>query len=122
MGRVQCSVARKKKKKRLLKAVTGFSRRRQNYRQSINAHQKAMQYAYRDRRAKKREFKSLWIVRINAASRINGLSYSRLVEGLRHAEVTVDRKMLADLAANDLEAFSEIAKTAKQALEKKAAS
>jgi large subunit ribosomal protein L20 len=75
-------------------------------------------YAYRDRRARKRDFRRLWITRINAAARVNGLSYSRFMAGLRLAEVEVDRKMLAELAVNDPEAFAALAKTAREQLEK----
>ena len=75
-------------------------------------------YAYRDRRNKKREFRKLWITRINAAARINGLSYSRLMHGLKLAEIEVNRKMLADLAVNDAQAFTQLADLAKKAIAK----
>ncbi len=77
---------------------------------------KAGQYAYRDRRQKKRQFRTLWIARINAAARLNGLSYSRFINGLSKAEIEVDRKMLAELAVNDATAFSYLAEQAKSAL------
>ena len=77
---------------------------------------KAGQYAYRDRRQRKRQFRSLWIIRINAAARMNGISYSRLMNGLKRAEITVDRKILADLAATEPVAFAALAERAKAAL------
>ncbi|MNW62127.1 50S ribosomal protein L20 [compost metagenome] len=75
---------------------------------------KSMLYAYRDRRTKKRDFRRLWIVRINAAARLNGLSYSKLMHGLKLAEVNINRKMLADLAVNDINAFNSLANVAKE--------
>jgi large subunit ribosomal protein L20 len=86
------------------------------YRAAKQAVIKAGQYAYRDRRQKKREFRALWITRINAAARLHGLSYSRLINGLLKAEVEIDRKMLADLAVHDAAAFGTIAAQAKTAL------
>ncbi|HHO59088.1 MAG TPA: 50S ribosomal protein L20, partial [Thiotrichales bacterium] len=86
------------------------------YRVAHQAVIKAGQYAYRDRRVKKRTFRSLWIVRINAAARECGMSYSRLINGLSKAEVDIDRKVLADLAVHDMTAFSQIAEKAKAAL------
>ncbi|GAF15988.1 LSU ribosomal protein L20p [Bacillus sp. JCM 19046] len=77
---------------------------------------KSLQYAYRDRRQKKRDFRKLWITRINAAARMNGLSYSRLMHGLKLAEINVNRKMLADLAVNDEKAFAQLAEQAKSSL------
>ncbi len=77
---------------------------------------KAGQYAYRDRRQRKRQFRALWIVRINAAARANGLSYSRLINGLKRASIDVDRKVLADIAVHDQEAFTALAEAAKAAL------
>ena len=77
---------------------------------------RAAQYAYRDRRAKKRSFRALWIIRINAAARNYGLSYSRLMSGLKKAEIALDRKVLADIAVHDIEAFAALAGKAKQAL------
>ena len=83
---------------------------------------KAGQYAYRDRRQRKRQFRQLWITRINAAARLHGLSYSRLINGLHKAEIEVDRKILADIAVRDPEAFGAIAEAAKAGLEQTAAS
>ncbi|MBM7682033.1 large subunit ribosomal protein L20 [Pullulanibacillus pueri] len=77
---------------------------------------KSLQYAYRDRRQRKRDFRKLWIARINAAARTNGISYSRLMHGLKEAGINVNRKMLADLAVNDQQAFSQLAEKAKQAI------
>ena len=86
------------------------------YRVAKQAVIKAGQYAYRDRRQRKRQFRSLWITRINAAARANGLSYSRLVNGLRRAEIEVDRKVLADIAVHDEQGFAALAAVAKEAL------
>jgi len=87
------------------------------YRVAVQAVTKAGQYAYRDRKQRKRQFRSLWIVRINAAARDNGLSYSRLINGLSKAGITVDRKILAELAVNDPQAFTSVAEQAKAALQ-----
>lgn len=117
MPRVKRGVqARAKHKKVLAKAKGYYGARSRVYRVAHQAVIKAGQYAYRDRRVKKRNFRSLWIVRINAAARECGLSYSRLINGLTKAEVEIDRKMLADLAVNDMAAFGQIAEKAKQAL------
>jgi len=91
-------------------------RKSTNYRIANEQVMKSLQYAYRDRRARKREFRRLWITRINAAARKNGLSYSRLIDGLNKAGVEVNRKMLAELAVNDAHAFSELVNVAKQQL------
>jgi ribosomal protein L20 len=91
-------------------------RKSTNYRIANEQVMKSLQYAYRDRRARKREFRRLWITRINAAARKNGLSYSRLIDGLNKAGVEVNRKMLAELAVNDAQAFSELVNVAKQQL------
>ncbi|TXH69325.1 MAG: 50S ribosomal protein L20, partial [Thiothrix sp.] len=90
--------------------------RSRTYRVAHQAVIKAGQYAYRDRRQKKRQFRALWIVRINAAARVSGLSYSRFMNGLKKANITVDRKVLADLAVHDIAAFSQLAEKAKAAL------
>ena len=100
---------------RTRKLTKGFRRGRHNlYRQSIVTLIRARRYAFRDRRSKKREFRALWIARINAAARLHGLSYSRLINGLLKAEVEIDRKMLADLAMHDAAAFGAIAAQAKK--------
>ena len=117
MPRVERGVqARAKHKKVLAKAKGYYGARSRVYRVAHQAVIKAGQYAYRDRRVKKRTFRSLWIVRINAAARECGMSYSRLMDGLNKAEVNIDRKVLADLAIHDMAAFGLIAEKAKQAL------
>ena len=93
-----------------------YGARSKVYRVAKQAVIKAGQYAYRDRRQKKRQFRALWIARINAAARINGISYSRMMDGLNKANIEVDRKMLADLAVNDANAFAALAEQAKAAL------
>jgi len=117
MPRVKRGVTAKARHKKVLTQAKGYrGRRNAVYRIAKEAVMKAGQYAYRDRRAKKREFRALWIARINAAARLHGLSYSRLINGLLKAEVEVDRKMLADLAMHDAAAFGAIAAQAKTAL------
>lgn len=117
MPRVKRGVqARAKHKKVLAKAKGYYGARSRVYRVAHQAVIKAGQYAYRDRRVKKRTFRSLWIVRINAAAQECGISYSRLINGLSKADVEIDRKVLADLAIHDMTAFSQIAEKAKAAL------
>jgi len=117
MARVKRGVTAGRRHKKVLGKAKGYyNARRKTYRAAKQAVIKAGQYAYRDRRAKKREFRALWIARINAAARLHGLSYSRLINGLLKAEVEVDRKMLADLAMHDAAAFGAIASQAKTAL------
>ena len=119
MPRVKRSVAGRKKRREVLKKAKGYySSRGKHYRAAHEQLLHSGTYAYRDRRAKKGEFRKLWIMRINAAARENGLSYSRLMSGLRLAEVEVDRKMLAELAVNEPESFSALAEVAKESLEK----
>ncbi len=119
MPRVKRSVAGRKKRREVLKKAKGYySSRGKHYRAAHEQLLHSGTYAYRDRRAKKGEFRRLWITRINAAARENGLSYSRLMSGLRLAEVEVDRKMLAELAVNEPESFSALAEVAKESLEK----
>jgi large subunit ribosomal protein L20 len=119
MPRVKRSVAGRKRRREVLKKTKGYySARGKHYRA---AHEQLLHsgvYAFRDRRARKGEFRRLWITRINAAARQNGLSYSRFMAGLRLAEVEVDRKMLAELAINDPGAFSALADVAKRSLDK----
>jgi large subunit ribosomal protein L20 len=119
MPRVKRGVAGRKRRKGVLKQTKGYySSRGRHYRA---AHEQLLHsgvYAYRDRRAKKGDFRKLWIMRINAAARDNGISYSRLIAGLRIAEVEVDRKILAELAVNEPQAFTALADVAKQSLEK----
>src|SRR4051812_7228245 len=119
MARVKRGVTASARHKKILKKAKGYyNARRKVFRAAKQAVIKAGQYAFRDRRAKKRDFRALWIARINAASRPLGLSYSRLINGLKHAGLEVDRKMLADIAVNDAAAFGAIAQQAKAALEK----
>ena len=118
MARVKRGViAGRRHKKVLAKAKGYYNARRKVFRAAKQAVIKAGQYAYRDRRQKKRVFRALWIARINAAARVYGLSYSRLINGLGKAGIEVDRKMLADIAVNDAAAFGAIAEKAKAALE-----
>lgn len=117
MPRVKRGVQARAKHKKVLKKAKGYyGARSRVYRVAKQAVIKAGQYAYRDRRQKKREFRSLWIVRINAAARLNGLSYSRLINGLHKANIEVDRKVLADIAMHDETAFAKLATAAKEAL------
>ena len=117
MARVKRGViAGRRHKKILAKAKGYYNARRKVFRTAKQAVIKAGQYAYRDRRAKKREFRALWIVRINAGARLCGLSYSRMIDGLHKAGVEVDRKMLADLAVHDMVAFGALAEKAKAGL------
>jgi large subunit ribosomal protein L20 len=117
MPRVKRGVtARARHKKVLTKAKGYYNARRKVYRVAKQAVMKAGQYAYRDRRARKRDFRSLWIVRINAGARECGLSYSRFINGLQKAKIEVDRKMLADIAMHDKAAFAVLAEKAKASL------
>jgi large subunit ribosomal protein L20 len=117
MPRVKRGVTARARHKKVLAQAKGYRGRRKNvYRIATQAVTKAGQYAYRDRRQKKRDFRALWIVRINAAARECGLSYSRLMNGLRKAEIEIDRKMLADLAVFDKPAFAALAEKAKAAV------
>lgn len=114
MPRVKRSITAHKKRRKILKLAKGyFGSRHRLYRTATEAVERAMKFAYRDRKARKREFRNLWIARINAAARLNGLSYSTFIDGMKKAGVTIDRKILADLAVNDPEAFSKIAVMAK---------
>lgn len=115
MARVTNSVARNKRKKKILKEARGYyGGRSKLYRTAKNAVERGWAYSYRDRRLRKRDFRRLWIARINAAARQNGLSYSRFVNGLKNADVELNRKMLADLAVRDPGAFTELAELAKE--------
>lgn len=117
MSRVKRGVTAKARHKKVLKLAKGYYGARGNvYRVAKQAVIKAAQYAYRDRKQRKRQFRALWIARINAAARLNGLSYSQLMNGLKKASVEVDRKILSDLAVFDSNAFTAIAEKAKQAL------
>ncbi|MEJ2403479.1 MAG: 50S ribosomal protein L20 [Candidatus Thiodiazotropha sp.] len=117
MSRVKRGVQARARHKKVLDEAKGYyGARSKVYRVAKQAVIKAGQYAYRDRRQKKRQFRALWIARINAGARENGLSYSRMINGLNLANIEVDRKMLADLAVNDKAAFSVLAEQAKAAL------
>ena len=117
MARVSRGVTARARHKKVIKKAKGYYGARKNvYRVATQAVTKAGQYAYRDRKAKKRSFRALWIVRINAAARFYDLSYSMLINGLNKAEIEIDRKILADLAMNDIETFAAIAKEAKSQL------
>ena len=107
-------VASRKRRKKILKAARGyFGARSKVYTVAKNAVEKGLTYAYRDRKNKKRAFRRLWIVRINAAARMHGLSYSKLMHGLKNAEIDLNRKVLADLAMNHPEAFKAVVEQAK---------
>lgn len=117
MARVKRGVIAGRRHKKVLKKAKGYyNARRKVYRVAKQAVIKAGQYAYRDRRQRKRQFRALWITRINAAARLHGLSYSRLINGLGRANIAVDRKVLADIAVHDPEGFGAIAEAAKAAL------
>ena len=117
MPRVKRGNKRANKRRRILKLAKGYyGTRSKAYRIAKQAVDRALAYAYRDRRQRKRQFRRLWITRINAAARQNGLSYSRLMNGLRKSNVNLDRKILADLAVHDAKAFTAVAETAKSAL------
>jgi large subunit ribosomal protein L20 len=119
MPRTKSSVRSRRKRKKVLKAAKGYvGSKHRLYRTALESMRRALAYAYRDRRTKKRDMRSLWIMRINAAARVNGMGYGRLMDGLRKAGVAIDRKILADLAVNDEAAFKEVVQTAKGALEK----
>ena len=114
MPRTRNSVATRRRRNKVLKKARGyFGARSRLFRTAKEAVDRAQSYAYRDRRRRKRDFRRLWIARINAASRINGISYSQLIHGLGQAEIDVNRKVLADLAVRDPEAFTAIAEQAK---------
>ena len=116
MPRVKRGTKRRAKRKKLLKLASGYRLTKGKlYRAAREAVQKGLAYAYRDRRNKKRDFRSLWIVRINAAARKNDLSYSKFMSGLKKAGVDLNRKMLADLAVKDSAAFQHLAQIAKTA-------
>lgn len=117
MARVKRGVVARRRHKKVLKQAKGYyGARSRIFRVAKQAVIKAGQYAYRDRRQRKRQFRSLWITRINAASRANGLSYSRLINGLKKAEIELDRRVLADIAVHDKAAFTAVVEKAKSAL------
>lgn len=117
MARVKRGVVARRRHRKVLNRAKGYyGARRKVYRVAKQAVIKAGQYSYRDRRQRKRDFRSLWIARINAAARENGLSYSRFINGLKRAEVEIDRKVLADLAVHDKAAFKALAEKAQASL------
>lgn len=121
MPRVKRSVASRERRKKVLKEAKGYySARGKHLRAAREQVMHSGNYAFRDRRARKGDFRRLWIMRINAAARANGITYSRLVSGLRLAEVEVDRKILAELAVNEPQAFAALAEVAKRSLENSA--
>ncbi|KMY43537.1 50S ribosomal protein L20 [Bacillus sp. FJAT-27916] len=119
MPRVKGGTVTRKRRKKVLKLAKGYYGSKHTlYKVANQQVMKSLQYAFRDRRQKKRDFRKLWITRINAAARINGLSYSRLMHGLKLAGIEVNRKMLAELAISDAAAFAQLAETAKKELNK----
>ncbi|KZK37973.1 50S ribosomal protein L20 [Lactococcus taiwanensis] len=119
MARVKNSVATRKRRKRVLKLAKGYyGAKHKLFKTAKEQVMNSYYYAFRDRRQKKRDFRKLWIARINAAARMNGLSYSKMMHGLKLAEIEVNRKMLADLAVADAAAFTSLAEEAKKALAK----
>ncbi len=115
--RVKTGFVRRRRHKKLLKQARGFySGRRKHFRKAKEQLERSLVYAYRDRRNKKRDFRKLWITRINAACRLNDISYSRFIHGLKQANVELDRKILADMAMNDADAFAKVVEVAKAAL------
>ena len=114
MPRVKRGFKARQRRNKVLKLAKGYRGARSKlFRSATEAVDRALKYAFRDRRAKKRDFRALWITRINAAARINGLSYSKLIHGLKLAKVEIDRKVLADLAVSDPPGFAELATLAK---------
>ena len=119
MPRVKRSVHARKKRRKVLHEARGYwGLKHSSYKRAKEQVDKSLVYAYRDRKARKRTFRRLWIMRINAAARREGLSYNQFVAGLRKADIRLDRKVLADLAVSDPDAFGKIAEQAKAALEK----
>jgi len=115
MAKIKHSVATRRRKRKLLKSAKGFwGDRSKQYRQARRALMHALVYAYRDRRVKKREIRSLWITRLNAACREHGTTYSRFMQGLKKAQIGLDRKMLADLAVRDVKVFKQLVELAQK--------
>ncbi len=115
--RVKTGVVRRRRHKKILKLARGFfSGRRKHFRKAKEQLERSLYYSFRDRKQKKREFRKLWIVRINAACRLNGISYSRFINGLLKADIGLDRKILANMAMNEPETFKQIVEKAKAAL------
>ncbi len=117
MSRVKTGTNRRRRHKKILKMAKGnYGTRSKLYRRANEAMLKALWYEYRDRRTRKRDLRRLWITRINAASRINGLTYSRLIYGLKEAKINLNRKILADMAVRHPEAFAQVVEKAKKAV------
>lgn len=117
MARVKTGVVRRRRHKKILKLARGFfSARHKHFRKAKEQLERSLVYTFRDRKAKKRDFRRLWIIRINAACRLNDISYSRFMNGLKKAKIELDRKVLANLAINDASGFSKIVELVKQAL------
>ena len=117
--RVKTGIVRHRRHKKLLKQARGFySGRRKHFRKAKEQLERSLVYAYRDRRQKKREFRKLWIIRINAAARLNGMNYSTFMNGVHKSGIELDRKILADMALNDASAFTAIVEASKAALAK----
>ena len=115
--RVKTGTVRRRRHKKILKLAKGFfSGRRKHFRKAKEQIERSLVYAYRDRRNKKRDFRRLWITRINAACRLNEISYSRFMHGLKLANIDLDRKILADMAMNDIESFNSVVLSAKEKL------
>jgi len=119
MPRVKTGVVRRRRHKKILKLAKGFySGRRKHFRKAKEQLERSMMYSFRDRKQKKRDFRKLWIIRINAACRLNGINYSSFMNGIKKSGIELDRKILADMAMNDAAAFSAVVESAKSALNK----
>jgi large subunit ribosomal protein L20 len=115
--RVKTGIVRRRRHKKILKMAKGFySGRRKHFRKAKEQVERSLVYAFRDRRQKKRDFRRLFIIRINAGCRLNGINYSRFINGLKKANIELDRKILADLAMNNPETFAKVVEEAKKAL------
>ncbi|MSO14298.1 50S ribosomal protein L20 [Rickettsiales endosymbiont of Trichoplax sp. H2] len=122
MSRVKRGVTTRARHKKIIKLAKGYRGRAKNcFRVAIQRVEKGLQYAYRDRRTKKRDFRALWIQRINAATRAHGLAYSQFIKGIKLAGITLNRKMLSELAIHNADAFNQILNKAQEALKKEAA-
>jgi len=114
MSKVKHAVATHKRKKRVMKRAEGqYGGRSRFHKRAMESVAKGMMYSYRDRKAKKRDFRKLWIARINAGCRLNGMTYSKFIAGLKKAKIALDRKVLSDLAISDMKAFAKLVETAK---------
>jgi large subunit ribosomal protein L20 len=117
MTRIKCGMTSRKRKEKYFKLAKGYRLGKNNlWRHVTEQVEKGLQYAYRDRKQKKRDFRGLWIQRINAATRIYGMSYSKFISGLKKANIAIDRKILADIAVNDIAGFGKLVEKAKESL------